>query len=638
MTKLVTAKEGESLCSIAMEHGFKNCDTLRAEAKNSDFLKRPLKKGDSVTVPDITTKTHPSATESKHQFKRYGHPTPKIRFVHGSANAPYLDDLTLSHIDISNYRTNKGGSNGTSAFPAGFGFHAAGDADPDTFKVEVCDLEKPGTVDVVLTALKPSVVGGITSHINFKGAEATKRKLEVTCDPVSGGNPHIFRSAYLRIVSDEADKNTVPDQTLLVTDTADGKGTEADSVDILDQRIRASVQLKSCEAADPHKCATVTELPVGNNKKRLKLCLHAFRQVPGDDTSIVGGITEEMLRLRTMKWFRRAYAQANLAPKLVAPEVEFVDPPAPNMLVICQDHGRTASGSDASSNASTLSFKLGTPPGSGLVGSILSILRTATDPEVKVTLTAGMTPLQISQAIVAALPSEFGAQVAENARAFNAATASADIIITANDGHRVVIYNESTTDTRVTIDVARVNINSVISRDTNGAVIPTTIDFRRILRSVTGTDDRLDCFVVGGFDRAGLRGRAFVPASDLNAAFRPAVSLRWAAIMGATSSSGAVMDGSDNLPFTFPHEAGHVLCDAFHTDNADANGPSELMSGTGTSQTNTVDATKRICGGAYTVRYAFFDPAQNNDGDAIFGRIDAVDRFRTRGANVIEDW
>ncbi|WP_339722657.1 hypothetical protein [uncultured Paraglaciecola sp.] len=638
MSKLVTAKEGESLCSIAMEHGFKNCDTLRAEAKNSDFLERPLRDGDSVTVPDIVTKTHPSATEKKHEFKRFGHPTPKIRFVHGSASAPYTDDPTLSHLDISNYRTNKGGINGTGSFPAGFGFHANGDADPDTFKVEVCDLKKPGSVDVLLTALKPSVAGGITSHSKFQGAEATRRKLEVSCDPVSGGNPHIFRSAYLRIVSDEEDQKTLPDQTLLVTDMADGKGGEADNLEILDQKVRASVQLKSCQAADPHKCVTVTELPVGSNKKRLKLCLHAFRQTPGDDSTIVGGISEEMLRLRTMKWFRRAYAQANLAPKLVGPEVDFVDPPAPNMLVICQDHGRTASGVDGSANASTLSFKLGSPPGTGLVGTILSLLRTTTDPEVKVTLTAGMTPLQISQAIVTALPSGFGAQVAENARAFNAATASCDIIITATDGHRVVIYNESTSDTRLTIDVARVDINKVMSSDTSGAVIPTTIDFRRVLRSVTGADDRLDCFVVGGFDRAGLRGRAFVPATDLKAPFRPAASLRWAAIMGATSSSGAVMDGSDNLPFTFPHEAGHVLCDAFHTDNTDPNGPSELMSGTGTSQSNSVDATKRICGGAYKVRYAHFDPAQNNDGDALFEAVDAVDRFRTRGANVIEDW
>ena len=72
MSKLVTAKEGESLCSIAMENGFKNCDALRAEAKNSDFLQRPLKSGDSVTVPDISTKTHPSATGQKHQLKRFG--------------------------------------------------------------------------------------------------------------------------------------------------------------------------------------------------------------------------------------------------------------------------------------------------------------------------------------------------------------------------------------------------------------------------------------------------------------------------------------------------------------------------------------------------------------------------------------
>lgn len=98
------------------------------------------------------------------------------------------------------------------------------------------------------------------------------------------------------------------------------------------------------------------------------------------------------------------------------------------------------------------------------------------------------------------------------------------------------------------------------------------------------------------------------------------------------------MDGSDNLPFTFPHEAGHVLCDAFHTRSADPNGPTELMSGTGTSAANAVDATKRICGGPYTVDYAMFDPAQNSPGDAHFDATNAVDRFRHRGASVLDAW
>ena len=342
---------------------------------------------------------------------------------------------------------------------------------------------------------------------------------------------------------------------------------------------------------------------------------------------MVGGISEQMLRRRAMKWFRRAYAQASLSPKLVGPEVEFIDPPPPNMLVVCQDHGRTASGVDGSANQSTISFRLGLPTA-----------RAATDPTVTVNLNAGMTPLQAGQAIVGALPAGFNGAAAENSRTFNAANGSCDLIITHDDGRRVAIYDETTTDTRVTVAVARVNINQVNSADNFNNIIPTTMEFRRVLRSVPGADDRLDCFVVGAFTAAGLRGRAFVPGTDLNAAFQPQAPLRWAAIMGANSSSGAVMDGSDNLPFTFPHEAGHVLTDAFHTDNADPNGPTELMSGAGTSVANSVDATKRICGGAYKVKYASFNPVQANPGDAHNVAIDAVDRVRARGANVFEGW
>jgi hypothetical protein len=96
------------------------------------------------------------------------------------------------------------------------------------------------------------------------------------------------------------------------------------------------------------------------------------------------------------------------------------------------------------------------------------------------------------------------------------------------------------------------------------------------------------------------------------------------------------MDGGDNLPFTFPHEAGHVLNDAFHTDNNDPNGPIQLMSGTGTSEANAVDATKRICDAPVLVRYAAFDPAQPSPGAAKFLRISAVERFRQNAASLTE--
>jgi hypothetical protein len=108
--------------------------------------------------------------------------------------------------------------------------------------------------------------------------------------------------------------------------------------------------------------------------------------------------------------------------------------------------------------------------------------------------------------------------------------------------------------------------------------------------------------------------------------------------MGSISSSGPVMDGGDNLPFTFPHEAGHVLNDAFHTENADPLGPTELMSGTGTSPANAVGATKRICDDPLRVQYQKFNPVQATPGAFHSESLNATERIRTEGAPVMEGW
>ena len=56
MPKVITVSAGETLCSVALAHGFKDCTPLRAEGGNSGLLKNPLKAGDKVTVPDLKTK------------------------------------------------------------------------------------------------------------------------------------------------------------------------------------------------------------------------------------------------------------------------------------------------------------------------------------------------------------------------------------------------------------------------------------------------------------------------------------------------------------------------------------------------------------------------------------------------------
>jgi hypothetical protein len=249
-----------------------------------------------------------------------------------------------------------------------------------------------------------------------------------------------------------------------------------------------------------------------------------------------------------------------------------------------------------------------------------------------------MSPAAAAAAVARALPRGFSAEARQNARGFTAADSSWDIIITPTGGGRLNIRNERSDDMTMDLTVSRVNTAQVDNAHPNDNIIAGAVEMRHLIRSFPGADDRLDCYIVGRFNSFGLRGRAYILAQDLAPAFQPPAPLRWACMMAMTSSSGAVMDASDNLPFTYPHEAGHALNDAFHSDHrTDPLGPTELMAGGGTSAANAVNATKRICD-TVPVRYGVFDPAQANPGDSQWSRFSAVDRFRTRGAPVTEGW
>ena len=59
MSETVMAEDGDTLCKLAIAAGFPNCEPLRNEAANSDYLNRPLRAGDEVTIPDIEEEGHP---------------------------------------------------------------------------------------------------------------------------------------------------------------------------------------------------------------------------------------------------------------------------------------------------------------------------------------------------------------------------------------------------------------------------------------------------------------------------------------------------------------------------------------------------------------------------------------------------
>jgi hypothetical protein len=623
MPQVVVASDGDCLCGLAIRHGFLNCDPLRADAANSTVLDRPLRAGDRVTIPDLRPKEHAGAVDAKHGFKLKRRPEPKLRFVHGSQSQPYASDAALAELQISNFPTDKAGTTAAAAFSSAFGFQQDAHDDPDTFKLEVVSPDGGSPIQVKLQALKPiyAADGTVERHEEFTGAHAAGRNVDIECRLVGADAPKLYRSRYLRLVTDELDRAAANTQTLVVSDIADGAGGDADKVEILDQRVRASYELPGCQAAAPNKCKVGAELQVGRDRKRIRMTVSIFRTAVGGGN--IGGITRSNIRRRVYKWFRRAYAQINLAPKLVA-AIRVYDPPSADMVAVSDPVGTPASGVNAAGNPSTLTFDIDAPPGTPAP---------AVATRVTVNLAAGNTPTQVCTAIVAALPAGFTGTVYTNATATNQATPSADVIIkrTPEGAARVVIRNETTTDTALTVGVARVNIASVNATAAGFAnLLVSTPEARRLLR-FRGNDTRLDFFVVGVL--TGARGVAYIPATDLAAQYRPPALCRWSVLMASS-----VMNGADSDPFSFPHEAGHILNDAFHADNADPNVGNQLMTGTGTSAANAVNASKRISGAPVQVQYQKYDPAQATPGAWHSVNIDPATRFRTRGRSVLGGW
>jgi tetrahydromethanopterin S-methyltransferase subunit G len=651
---IVKAQAGDTLCVMAMEAGFLNCAPLRALPENAPFLSRDLKAGDNVTIPDVDPSEVDKPTTQLHVFVRQTSPPVSIRFVRGSKSTPYLQDPDSPILNVSNYRTTKAGDNGQQGFPSAFEFQQPGDADLDTFKVEVVDPAAGATVNVLLEAMKPIYTADpatgaltVTDHQPFGIAE--RQIPALSCAKVHSGVA--YRSKYLRLVVDAlaadpqaADKQAVTAQTLLVTDMADGNGTgqagDNDTVEILDQEVRASYVIARCPGSP--KCTVRAQLGIGGAERRkIAIAIHIYRATVGGAN--IGGITEQNVRLRAFKWFRRVYAQANLGPMLVAPFVTTEDPPAADMLVVSPDSGAPPTGVSISGGASSFSCVIEAAPGvaAGTVPSTPISVDLSAVP-------APRAPSDVADAIIAALPAGFTGQKFINNLAFSATNGSADIIISHSSGARLAIRSETTdeSDLDFTVIVTRVNIAALFAQPPDDAMMVNTADMRRVMRQIPGADNVFHFYVIGDLvNQAGkriARGIAVLRGTDLGGAFLPLVPIRNKAFL-----TTRVMDTSDNNPFSFPHEAGHVMGDVFHVDVTDPIRQKMLMhSGEpkgsptkkGTSALNAETATKRISDLPVLVLYEMFDPAQPTAGATTSDRINAVDRFRTKGAGLLRPW
>ena len=638
MPTQVVAKEGDTLCTLAMEAGFLDCQPLRDDPANADFLKRDLAAGDVVTVPDLEKKEDDGQIETTNVFVAQNSPPVRITFVHGSPDKKYLLDDELTVLNVSNYRTDKAGKNALSPLPKGFGFNPDGHADPDTFKVQVVDPKAPGKEVVVqLDPLVPIYddKGNVTGHRELARGNIRFPAADFRCEIVS--SKVAFRTRYLRLVTDRFDMfppdgktdggklESIDGQALMLFSGADGTGADKpgdrDFTEILDQLVRASYTIQRCPAAAPFKCTVRKSLPVAERSERLtvRVVVHIFRATKNTGKVGIDGITEPNVRRRVYNHVRNFFAQANMTPKLVAPFVDFVDPPPDNMLVIGQDTGKEASGKTSTGASSSLLvtiFNDSLPFGSKIV---------------TVNLTKGMKPVEVGNALKAGLPGGISAEVFENVRNFSAKNGSCDVLITADDGSEVTL-GVSTDDTGLKKDaaVARVNLNRVDTAVKDGSVITSTMDLRRILRAAPGTGNRIDVYVAGAVLTT-AEGITFIPGNELKDGFRPSAPMKNAVVMRSTG-----MDGSDTNADVLPHEMGHALTDGFHVTSGEAHHATELMSGDPEQDSLNVDKAKRISDRPVLVSYDLFDARQLTPGQAKSERISGVEHFRTRDPEVLQ--
>jgi hypothetical protein len=578
------------LCNFAIEAGFFNCEALRADPGNSAFLSHPLKDGDVVAIPDLRPRTENCSTDKVTKFVRKNTPPVSIRFVHGSPNKHYLADDESTFLNVSNHVTDKAGANDNAAFPDQFEFQQPGHDDPDTFKVEVVDSAAGGSVNVTIQALKRVFLpNGSFGHDVFPGAMADKRKLDpAECKKVRSGVA--YRSKYLRLVTDGADRAAKPNQTLLVTDATDQGDPD---LEILGQAVRATYQITRCPG-NP-KCAVRTkDVPVGSDtdkrkpRGRVRLAVHVLRLAPGGAPVVTTANAER----RVTRWFRRIYAQAGFAPRIVSATRE-VDPVS-NLIAVSNDRGVSAAGDGQ------LGFRLTAP---GLAPLVVG----------PITPSAGDTPATTANALATLVQAPYSANVTVNPARFpdGVASRSADLLITPSN---VTIDQVVSGDSRQTLTVGRPNPANLLSWDGNNFLVG-SIEQRTILKNYDTGADRIDVFVVRTVTSGNL-GEAMMSGHKIDPQRRAIDPVKFSAFVIQST-----MDGSDKNPTTLPHECGHTLLELIHADGP--GNATQLMTGQPIPDVATVNGTKRMKDGL-----EHFDRPPGN--------FKQLKRIRTEGAPVLD--
>ncbi len=642
----VIARDGDSLCSLAHERGFKNCEKLRA--MNLEFNNRHVEDGDFVLIPGRDPKQEDGATEEKHVFETQVRRVSVHFITDRDRDTPEaaLGSDGQARLAVSNFvptRQGAGFTNGDWKDHTFFGYDADASADPDHFKVQVFDFEaeKAGETEVKVTlqVQKPklSVHGRIEAWEDM--TEAGTKLENVVCKQVVTGEAW-YRSHYLRLVADTQDQTAkrphgrssdggtdVSKQTLVVPALNDSK------MEILDYRVVAYRPMKDCAAAsDAGRCLARRVAGVGKDEKSLVMKVTRIGGASGS------GISDADIESMVFVNMRATLAQSDVGIYLVGNQA--FDAPEPrNMIVVSDYDAKKADG------GGEIRIRVRMPATSSVV-------------EVNVRTGRKAKPEETARKIAKALEAKgVKCTVSPNPPVQDAGDdfGSCDILCRDEDLNPVRILSATSSDSDQKVahtggfNSASVEDTTSQYGSTNGtnAQMVGSIDFRAACKNYTSGTNRLDVILVNDFARGGLLGKALLPYRDVVSRLRP---------LPECSMCVFLDHGGATRRTVLAHEAGHVLLDAFHTtrmtggvekdwdnnayDNNTKLAFSEWMSAISRESSGTF-IHKRMSDDPSTVKYAVVKKGVNN----LQGEIKTlggaepspVQRFRTLSSSVLKE-
>jgi len=543
----------DSLSSLAAAAGLAGWERIWNDPANQALRElrgspENIREGDIVEIPAPQLGEVSRPTEARHQFVRVGVPPATIRIITDGGNPTVANATERRVLQVSTFVT-------TSRLPTGF---LAASTDTRNFKIEIFDQGANGQfINCDVEAMAPILDArgrpqrDSDGKISYQSFAPRRTITGLRLKKVPGLN-HIYRSRYLRLVTDAEDDAARADQTLLVDHDPNNL-----NVEILDQQVTARYTAVSGEPL-------ATEAVVGDSELRVRAKIFVCRTAFGQAGNLVGGVTTDDVRRHALCWVRRTYAAANMAP-LLDGAVEEIDP-VENLVGISGFDRRDAQG------GRHVSFRVNTAPNPTVVD---------------ITTARGDTAHQIADKLATearrVLPAGFTVDLSDNPPGYDGAKSS-DLVIK-NGANQVIVDLATSRDNRVRIRVGRARPNATNTATINFSNVGAA-DNRALIKNYRTNQRSVAVFVIGRFvASAQAVGFAYGKQFRERAQFQGIFPVAGSCFVEARTTARA-----DRRVHTMDHEMGHILIDMIHFSGLNT----ELMTDAPVNLVNSVFDSKRL--------------------------------------------